>query len=71
VCCQTDSRLEPAPKSFFVGNIIHIFSEKDTNFDVYTIVIDEKLEFFVAKIWMVLVEKDVLERLLGLDNYKN
>jgi hypothetical protein len=46
-----------------VGNIIHIFSEKNSNFDVYTIVIDEKLGFFVAKIGMILVEREILERL--------
>jgi hypothetical protein len=50
---------EPAPKSIFVGNIIHIFSEKDFNFDVYTSVIDEKLRFFVAKIGMILVEREI------------
>ena len=40
-------------KSFFVSNIINIFSEKNSNFDVYTVVIDEKLGFFVAKIVVV------------------
>jgi hypothetical protein len=50
-------------KSFLVGNIIHIFSEKDSNFDVYTGVIDEKLGFFVAKIGVILVEREILDRL--------
>jgi hypothetical protein len=46
----------------FPSNIIHIFSEKDYNFDVYAIAIDEKLAFFVAKIGMILVERRILNK---------
>jgi hypothetical protein len=46
----------------FSSNIIHIFSEKDSNFEDYTVVIDEKLGFFVAKKWMILMERRMLNR---------
>jgi hypothetical protein len=60
--CQELSRA--CLKSFFVTNFIHIFSEKNINFDCYTFVIDEKLRFFIAKIGMILVDMKILDRLL-------
>jgi hypothetical protein len=61
--------LQACLKSFFVGNIIHMFSEKDFNFDIYTVVIDEKLRFFVANIGMILVEREILDWLYHFRNF--